>query len=248
MPKRRRRRGVGEPLNGWWRLTYAVLYYPASALARTSYENVDDLPLSGPAILAVNHVSHVDPFLLSKFVLDAGRVPRFLAKDSIFRVRVVGRVMRGMGHVPVVRGSAEAQQSLDAAVAALGRGEIVMMYPEGTVTRDPDGWPMAGRTGTARLGLLAPSVPIIPVAQWGIQNSIDLYRKKVRLWPRPRHAIRVGKAIDLSRFDGQPPTSAVLADMTDVIMRTIRGEVAQLRGLPSPSGALFRWRRPQASA
>ncbi len=65
----------------------------------------------------------------------------------------------------------------------------MVMHPEGTVTRDPDGWPMIGKSGAARLALLAPEVPVIPIAQWGVQNSIDLYRKKVRLFPRPRHEL-----------------------------------------------------------
>ena len=67
------------------------------------------------------------------------------------------------------------------------------------MTRDPDGWPMAGKTGAARLATLVPDVPVIPVAQWGVQEQIDLYRKKFKLIPRPKHVISVGEPIDLSR-------------------------------------------------
>ena len=107
--------------------------------------------------------------------------------------------MRGMGHIPVKRGTTDARQSFAAAVDALETGRVIVLHPEGTVTRDPDGWPMAGKTGAARLAMLAPDVPVIPVAQWGVQEPIDLYSKKIRLIPRPRHVISVGEPIDLSR-------------------------------------------------
>ncbi len=86
---------------------------------------------------------------------------------------------------------------------ALEEGGMIVLHPEGTVTRDPDGWPMIGKTGAARLALLAPDVPVIPVAQWGVQKQIDLYRKKVKLFPRPRHTLSVGEPIDLSAFHGR---------------------------------------------
>ena len=113
-------------------------------------------------------------------------------------------------------------------------GGMIVLHPEGTVTRDPDGWPMAGKTGAARLALLAPDIPVIPVAQWGVQDQIDLYRKKVRLIPRPRHVLSVGDPIDLSEFYGRPPDAATLRAVTEVIMRRLRTDVAELRGEPAP--------------
>ncbi len=94
--------------------------------------------------------------------------------------------MHGMGHIPVKRGTMDAVQSLTAAVDALDAGRVIVLHPEGTVTRDPDGWPMAGKTGAARLAMLARDVPVIPVVQWGVQDSVDLYRKRVRLIPAAR--------------------------------------------------------------
>jgi 1-acyl-sn-glycerol-3-phosphate acyltransferase len=118
---------------------------------------------------------------------------------------------------------------------------VIVLHPEGTVTRDPDGWPMNGKTGVARLALLAPDVPVIPIAQWGVQNSIDLYRKRMRLSPRPKHTLCVGEPIDLSRFRGKEPSPAVLHEITEVIVRRLRDDVAALRGVPAPTGELFRW-------
>lgn len=238
-----RRPGHGEKMGFGWRLTWCVLYYPVSALFRLRYLRIERMPQQGAAILVANHVNHVDPFLVSKFVLDAARVPRFLAKESIFEVPVVGWGMRRMGHIPVKRGTVDARQSLAAAVSALERGEVIVLHPEGTVTRDPDGWPMAGKTGAARLATLVPDVPVIPIAQWGVQESIDLYRKKVRLVPRPQHTLSIGEPIDLSAFRGRAATPTVLKEVTDVIVRRLRDDVAELRGVPAPTGELYRWRR-----
>jgi 1-acyl-sn-glycerol-3-phosphate acyltransferase len=229
----------------WWTVI-AVLYPPFSALIKIQYRNLRKLPQSGPVIVVTNHVSHVDPFLVGKLVIDGGRRPRFLAKDSIFAVPVVGAAMRTMGHIPVRRGTVDAREALAAAVAALRSGGVIVLHPEGTVTRDPEGWPMAGKTGAARLWLLAPEVPVIPVAQWGVQQQIDLYNKRVRLLPRPRHILSVGDPIDLSAYAGRRADAATLREVTEVIMRRLRRDVAELRGLAEPTGELYRWVRPIA--
>ena len=238
-----RKPGQGEKLGPAWRIVWLVLYGPASALVKVRYRHLERIPARGPAIIVTNHVSHIDPFYVAKMVLDAARVPRFLAKDSIFAVPVVGRAMSAMGHIPVRRDTVDAARALDAAVRALRAGKVIVIHPEGTVTRDPDGWPMAGRTGAARLALLVPDVPVIPVAQWGVQKSIDLYRKRIRLIPRPRHVLSVGPTIDLSSFAGSTLSVATLNAVTEVIIRRLRDDVAELRGVPAPSGELFRWRR-----
>jgi 1-acyl-sn-glycerol-3-phosphate acyltransferase len=242
-----RRPGHGEKLGWVWTIVFAVLYAPVSLLVKVRYRHIERMPQDGPAILVVNHVSHVDPLLVAKLVLDAARVPRVLAKESIFAVPVVGAAMRGMGHIPVRRGSVDARESLAAATAALSAGRVLVLHPEGTVTRDPDGWPMAARTGAARLALLSPDVPVIPVAQWGVQEQIDLYRKRVRLFPRPRHIMSVGMPVDLSAFAGREPDMATQRAATDVIMRRLRSDVAELRGRPAPDGPLYRWSRSAAS-
>lgn len=242
-----RRPGHGEKLGPVWWVVLVLLYAPVSLLVRSRYRHLTKLPQDGGAIVVVNHVSHVDPLLVAKLIIDGGRRPRFLAKDSIFDVPVVGAAMRRMGHIPVKRGTTDARQSFDSAVNALKCGGLIVMHPEGTVTRDPDGWPMAGKTGAARLALLAPGVPVIPLAQWGVQKQIDLYHKRVKLIPRPRHVMSVGDPIDLSAFRDRPIDSSTLRELTDVIMKRLRADVAELRGDPAPTGPLFRWTRPSST-
>jgi 1-acyl-sn-glycerol-3-phosphate acyltransferase len=239
-----RRPGYGEKMGPGWRFVWLVLYYPVSGLFRLTYRNIERIPQQGPMIVVTNHVSHIDPFLVAKFVLDAARMPRFLAKEAIFDVKVVGWGMRLMGHIPVKRGTVDARQSLAAAVEALENGGVIVLHPEGTVTRDPDGWPMAGKTGAARLASLVPDVVVIPVAQWGVQEQVDLYKKRVKLVPRPRHTISVGEPIDLSAYRDREPNARMLREMTDTIMRRLRADVAELRGVPEPAGDLFHWVRP----
>jgi 1-acyl-sn-glycerol-3-phosphate acyltransferase len=238
-----RKPGHGETLGLAWRIVWLVLYAPASGMVRVRYRHLERIPAAGPAIIVTNHVSHVDPFYVAKMVLDAARVPRFLAKDSIFTVPVVGGAMRAMGHIPVRRDTVDAAVALEAAVAALRAGKVIVIHPEGSVTRDPDGWPMVGRTGAARLALLAPDVPVIPVAQWGVQDSIDLYRRRIKLIPRPRHVLSIGVPIDLSQFHDAKLSARTLNAVTEVIVRRLRDDVAELRGVPAPTGELFRWRQ-----
>jgi 1-acyl-sn-glycerol-3-phosphate acyltransferase len=243
--KKLRRLGYGEKLGFVWSVAVAVLYPPVSLLVKMRYRNMERLPQQGPAIVVVNHISHVDPFLVGKFVLDAGRTPRFLAKRAIFDVPVVGAAMRSMGHIPVERDTTDAAKAFKAAVATLQAGGMIVLHPEGTVTRDPDGWPMEGKSGAARLATLVPGVPVVPVTQWGVQEQVDIYTKRVKLWPRPKHLVSVGEPIDLSAFDGEQPTVAVLNKMTDVIMLRLREDVAELRDVPAPAGPLYHWVRPK---
>ena len=244
MPRQQKLRR-SERFSVWWWLTWLLLYAPVGVITKLRYHHIDRIPRTGPAIVIVNHISHLDPFLLARFMIDSGRIPRFLAKKSIFDVPIVGRMMTKMGQIPVDRGTAAAADSLNAAVAALRQGHVIVMHPEGTVTRDPHGWPMSARTGAARLALLAPDVPVIPVGQWGAQDAVDLYHKKVRPIPRKEHHILVGEPIDLSRFAGVAPTPETLRTVADTMMGSVRELVAELRGEPAPTGGFYRYARPE---
>jgi len=224
-----------EKVGPYMGFAVAVVFPLTSLLFRRRWHGLEHIPDHGPAIVAVNHVSYADPLIFGRFVWDAGRIPRYLAKSSLFELPFpLGRIMTGAGQIPVHRGAADAAQSLRGAVDALGRGELVLIYPEGTVTRDPGFWPMRGKTGVARLALLAPDVPVVPVGQWGAQAFLDVYHRRFRPLPRTRITISAGKPVDLSDFAGAEPTAEVLEAMTDRIMRAVRDQVAFVRGEAAP--------------
>lgn len=232
----RRRVGLRQ-LGFWYGLAACILKPLAWAFTRRDWRGMEHVPERGGVILAVNHISHADPIVIADFVVyGTGRIARFLAKDTLFRGRgLVARVMRGAGQIPVHRHTADAALALEAAVTALQAGECVVIYPEGTVSRDPDKWPMVAKTGVARLALLS-GAPVVPVAQWGAQEILDSYRTKgLHLLPPHTVAVLAGPPVDLARFQGQEHTGPVLREATDEVMRAVTVLVQQLRGGTGPA-------------
>ena len=221
-------------LGFWYRVGIAVLKPGTLAFTRREVVGPADLP-AGAVIVAANHISYADPAVLCDFLLFAARrAPRFLAKQEMFRGGgLVARVMRGAAQIPVARGGQDASRALDAAVAALAAGEAVAIYPEGTVTSDPDRWPMRGRTGVARLALLS-GAPVVPVAQWGAQEIHGGGSSGWHLLPPTRVRFRVGRPVDLEAFRGRELTADVLEQATEAVMRALTVELEVLRGETAP--------------
>ncbi len=217
------------------RFCVIVVVPMTSSLFRLRWRNLDRVPSSGPAIVAVNHLSHADPFVVARAIWQSGRVPHFLAKESLFELPVAGRILTAAGQIPVQRSTAVAAQSLGAAVAALRRGEVVVIYPEGTVTRDDEFWPMVPKTGIARLIRQLPDVPVIPMAQWGVQDALDVYRRRLRPFPRKTVTVSVGEPIDVGQYVSGAETSDSVRRLADVVMRAVRAELADIRGAEPPT-------------
>lgn len=221
---------------GFWVGLSAVMFYPFTwAVSRWRIEGLEHIPATGSALVVANHISYVDPLYSAVFVHRARRVPRFLAKASIWKVPVAGWTMAGSGQIPVYRDSADAQQSLRAGVEALRNGKLVVIYPEGTITRDPAGWPMQSRTGVARLALSG-DIPVLPMVHWGTREVYDHYNgKKFRPVPRKEVVVRCGPPLDLSVFAGRPIDAALLREATDFMMTAVRDLLAEVRNEPAPA-------------
>jgi 1-acyl-sn-glycerol-3-phosphate acyltransferase len=217
----------------WYRLAVAVVKPLLLVFTRRQWRGGEHIPRAGGVIIAANHISYVDPLMVCHFVYEHGRLVRFLAKQSLFEVPFIGKVFRGTSQIPVRRGTADAAAALTAAVDAIHRGECVLIYPEGTATRDPQLWPMVARTGIARLALTT-GAPVIPIAQWGAQRVLPYPSKRPRLLPRATIRMVAGPPVDLSRFEGKEQTSEILREATDEIMRRIVEQLEELRGEPAP--------------
>ena len=219
---------------GFWRRTAVALVLPVlRVLTRRTWIGRENVRPTGGVILAPNHISHFDPLVVAHFVYGLDRWPRFLAKASLWDVPVVGYFLRKTLQIPVERGSVEAVKSLDALVQALREGGAVIIYPEGTTTKQPDLWPMRGKTGAARLALLT-GASVVPIAHWGAQQIFDVRTKKLSLRPRRPVSVVAGKPIDVSRWEGAGPSRAVLDEMTDTIMTAVRDLLAEIRGAEAP--------------
>ena len=215
------------------RIIVFILRPVLQVLTKRDWQGAEKLPRSGGYVLAPNHISHVDPFLISHFMVDHGITPRFMAKDTLMTAPVVGAILRSAEQIPVRRRTANAKDALAPAEAAVRAGGVVTIYPEGTITRDPAAWPMSGYTGAVRVALAA-GVPLVPMMQWGPQEILWPYSKRPHLLPRKTIHIRIGDPIDLSDLEGQELTEKLLRTATDRLMDTLTAMMAEVRGeLPS---------------
>ncbi len=192
------------------------------------------LPATGGCVVALNHLSHVDPLTAAHFAYNHGRLPRYLAKSGLFKNKFLSYFLRSAGQIPVERLSRNAVGAYDAAVAAVRQGECVVVYPEGTITRDPDLWPMTGKSGAARIALET-GCPVIPVGQWGAQQLLAPYAKKPDLFPRKKIVMLAGDPVDLSDLIPRQRTPEVVQEATDRIMAAITELVEEIRGEQAPA-------------
>jgi 1-acyl-sn-glycerol-3-phosphate acyltransferase len=220
-------------LGFWRRLVVSLVKPPLTLMTRRTWHGMEHLPAEGGVIIVPNHLSHADPLISAHFVYDAGRWPRYLGKASVFRLPVVGWLLLRARQIPVERGSVEAVKSLETLQAAIAEGGAVVIYPEGTTTREPDLWPMRGKTGAARLAL-ATGAPVIPIAMWGPERIFDPRTGKLRLRPRTPVTVRAGPPVDLGRWTGATPSREILTEMTDEIMIRLRDMLAEIRGGTPP--------------
>jgi 1-acyl-sn-glycerol-3-phosphate acyltransferase len=229
----------------WRGLTIVVLPPLLSAVLRREWQGQQHVPREGGLIVAANHISEADPLAVCHYLHASGRYPVFIAKSSLFGHGFVGRVVRGTGQIPVDRDSGGGGTVLTAAQDALTAGQCLVVYPEGTCTRDPNLWPMTGQTGAARLAL-ATGTPVVPLASWGAHELLPYAKGEkgglagtlkpgLHLLPRKKVQITTGPPVDLSRYKDQPPTASTLRAATADIMRDVALLVGELRHEEPPA-------------
>ena len=210
----------------WMRFAETILIPPIWTWFRWHFEGFEHVPAGGAALIACNHISYFDPLAHGYLIEKAGRRPRFLAKIELFRNRWTGPVLRGARQIPVVRGSGD-RGPVDAAARALKAGEVVVVYPESTVTSNEDFSPMRGKTGIARL-TLASGVPVIPLAVWGSAPVWQRNGKRNLKFGRPIW-VKAGPPLDFSEFEDEQGDPKVVRQVTDQVMAELSVLVEDLR-------------------
>jgi 1-acyl-sn-glycerol-3-phosphate acyltransferase len=216
----------------WWRLAQIVILPLFNAFVTMRIKPGSTLPKDGPFIVAPNHYSEIDPVVMGVAVWKLGRTPRFLAKASLFRIPVLGFYLRKTGQIPVER-EARGNSAIDAAHQLMNSGQGVIVYPEGTLTRQPELWPMRGKSGAIRMALET-GIPLYPAAHWGTQNLMGRYGKKITVRPRPVIDVVIGEPMDLSQYAGKTASKELLDTATNDLMLQIQALVSELRGEPAP--------------
>jgi 1-acyl-sn-glycerol-3-phosphate acyltransferase len=216
-----------------YRFTVAILRPLLMLFTKRDWRGAENLPATGGFVATPNHLSYFDPLSFAHYMVDHDHPAFFLGKEGVFRIPVIGAILRGAEQIPVYRNTGQAADAFRAAVAAVESGKCVGVYPEGTLTRDPDQWPMVGKTGAARIAL-ATRCPVIPVAQWGPNEVLEPYGKRPHLLPRKTMRLTAGPPVDLSDLYDKPVTGALLREATDRIMAAITAELETIRGEKAP--------------
>lgn len=229
-----------SPRGFWYRFIAGILRPLLLAATARDWRGGQYLRIDGGIVVAMNHLSWYDPLVAAHFVNDNGRPVRFLAKAEIFKIPVLGAILKSAGQIPVQRGNSDAAAgSLRAAFAAIEDNQCVVIYPEGTLTRDPQLWPMTAKTGAARIALMT-GAPVIPAAQWGPQEVLAPYSKRPKFFPRKTMHVWAGPEVDLDDLRVLPVSAATLREATERIMRDITKILATQRDEVAPAVPLDR--------
>jgi len=226
---------TGYPLgtNRTYKIGAGILMPLISLITKRTWTGAENIPKSGALIVASNHLSYFDVLNLTHFLFKNGRAPRYLGKVGVFKVPIIGRIILASGQVPVERETPNAGKAVDHAMRLLQTGHLLGVYPEGTLTRDLDHWPMIAKTGLARLAL-STNTPVIPIAQWGSQVLMPTYSKKLKIFPRTKITIVAGEPVDLSPWQGKADDPQALIEATAKVMLEITKLLEEIRGQKRP--------------
>ena len=226
-PKRQKRPGA-------FLFAVAVLRPLLMALTKRRWSGGENLVRDRGCVVVANHLSYADPLVVAHYLNDNGIAPSFLGKVEVFNIPVIGKILRSARQIPVYRETGQAADAYRAAEAAVEQGRCIVIYPEATLTRDPDLWPMRGKTGAARIALQT-RCPVVPVVNWGAQAIIGPYESKPDLLPIKEVIVRAGAPVDLADLYERPITREVLQQATDRIMAALTGLLEEVRGEKAPT-------------
>jgi putative phosphoserine phosphatase/1-acylglycerol-3-phosphate O-acyltransferase len=199
--------------------------------ARIEFEGIENIPSSGPAVVVFNHRSYFDPTVMGLLLAKAGRNVRGLGKKEVFDVPVVGRIMKASGGIRVDRGTGS-DEPLEAAIAAIEAGELLMIAPEGTIPRGPAFFDpvLKGRWGAARIAA-ATGAPVIPVGLWGTEHVWPRSSRlpRLSLTDRPLVTATVGPPVRLSHRSPDADTKKIMKAITALLPPE-----ARVRRTPTP--------------
>ena len=210
----------------WFRAAEGALVPPIKLWFNWRFEGLENVPREGPCLVACNHISYFDPLAHGYLLVKAHRKPRYLAKSELYENAFLRRVLTGAKQIKVFRGSGDAGP-VENAKRALRAGECVVVYPEATVTNNPDFSPMKAKTGIARL-TLSTEVPVLPIAVWGSQHVWQKDGARSLKFGRPIW-VKAGPPIDFSDYSEIPADEKTLRAVTDQTMDEIAQLVDDLR-------------------
>jgi putative phosphoserine phosphatase / 1-acylglycerol-3-phosphate O-acyltransferase len=187
--------------------------------ARIQFAGIEHIPASGPAIVVFNHRSYFDPTVMALVIAKAGRNVRGLGKKEVFDVPLVGRILKASGGIRVERGTGS-DEPLEAAIAAVEAGELLMIAPEGTIPRGPAFFDpvLKGRWGAARIAA-ATRAPVIPVGLWGTEKVWPRSSRlpKFSVTDRPEVTATVGPPVALKYRSPDADTKRIMNAITALL-------------------------------
>jgi len=209
--------------------------------ARIEFVGLEHVPAAGPAILVFNHRSYFDPLVMGLVIARTGRNVRGLGKKEVFDVPIIGRILKASGGIRVERGTGS-DEPLDAAIAAVEAGELLMMAPEGTIPRGPAFFDpvLKGRWGAARIAA-ATGAPVIPIGLWGTEQVWPRNSRlpKMSLTDRPVVTATVGAPVKLNLRSPDADTKKIMKAITALLppeARTRRTPTAEELAQTYPPG------------
>lgn len=221
-------------------LTIRIIAFILAPILRLMFKvevtGMEKLPKKGAYIMTPNHATNVDGLAVAYFIyIILKRGPHFFAKEALFKIPLIGKILLAGGQIPVFRkGGQRNDDSFKIANMYLQAGHTICVYPEGTLTREPNLWPMRGKTGAIRLALDS-GVPVYPIAHWGSEQIMGRYSSKFRpgFWKKVQ--ILVGDEIDLAKYRKENLSPEELLEATELVMKSITALVEKLRGEKAPA-------------